>query len=419
MLSLKLDQLFTPQTLEAFRSNWGQTPQEADRVALRIASVFEEQIGSKGASDSRRRRERWLATAIGALVGPEPDFDAWVEALSKGSFDVRPGVTYARSPKSGSPSRFIRRQRERIDKLLNADLSDGERSVLYQLHLDAMRQILVGHIILEMKRAVCAQSAAGLAWPLTLACRDHLADEVKSTLWHFGGNDDLRKSMAAAVEAAIQTWLAENGKNDRQRFTKGNYASGLKPMGFNYHQTLSALDHGSKPLERYRKALWKAMQLDSQPPNVSGFPAPEILAEADAGHVRLETERAVPRYRFFTEANDSEDVFQYSPEDIQRLRSILPALAGPINEPVIEFAAERAIRRAELRKIAPLSQPDGALQEEIADWVNGENPPPRQLRLEHAAYLEEEVCRKFPPGAGVWSNPWSLLRFGHPFAIPT
>lgn len=418
LLSLKLDQLFTPESLDAFRSSWGRTPQDADRIALRIAKVFEEKSGTKGDSDSQRRRERWLAAVITALVGPEPDFDAWAEALSIGSFDVRPGVTYARSKVSGSPSRFLLRQREKIQKLVNADLPETEKIMLQQMHLDAMRQILVSHIILEMKRAVCAQAAAGLAWPLTVACRDGLSDDAKSYLWHFGGDESFRKSLADALEAAILAWVVDIYADAPPKLAKGLYASNLKPRGQNFHKSLGALDQHSSGVERYREALWKALALDGQPPPDTAFQAPEVLAEADAKHFQQVNALNSPRYRFFTEGNGGEEVFEYSSEEIQRLKTILPALNGPTNEALIKFAADRAMRRAELRHIAPLSQPDSLLQEEIADWVNSENAPPRHLRLEHATYLEEEVCRKYPHDTVVWGGSWARLDFAHPFSVP-
>jgi len=202
MLQLRLEELFTPELLKAFQQRWNISPDAADRIALRTVKLFEVQDKETDKSASRRRKDAWLKLLINALVGPEPDFLAWIEALARGNYEIRAGNFYSRVPGKGQPAAFLQRQRQHIESLVAKEkLSPAEREERRIAYLDALRQVLISVLMRELKAACTGKAAVGPAWPLVKAT-ERLTVEELGLLRYYGGENGFDQHLAASLADA-------------------------------------------------------------------------------------------------------------------------------------------------------------------------------------------------------------------------
>lgn len=418
MLQLRLEELFTPPLLKAFRERWGISPADADLLALRTVEMFELQDKETDKSASRRRKDSWLKLMINALVGPEPDFLAWTEALATGNYDIREGNFYSRAPGKGQPAAFLQRQRKHIESLVAKEkFNPAEREERRIAYLDALRQVLVAVLLRELKAACTGKAAVGPAWPLVKAT-DRLRLEELGLLRYYGGEDGFDQHLAASLKEALVAWTDQRHGGSAPSLTKNYYEKGLPP-GVTKPDALKHLDRDNVAIERYRAKLSQALELDPALPVQAKTGANlEEIVEGDAATVRaaLTVQEAGP-YRFFTEANGGDERFEYDEDSRAGFQAILSILTGAGSEEQRAEAAKRARRRAELRKTRPGRMLDHELQEEIDAYAVQQLPPPKGLTPENALYFEEEVCRVFGPEE-TWDRRWHNTGLSYPFWMP-
>lgn len=419
MLQLRLDELFTPELLKAFRERWGVSPDAADRVALRIVKMFELQEPGTDKIVSRRRKDAWLKLIINALIGPEPDFEAWIEALAKGNFEIRPNALYGRAEKGkGQPAMVLQRQRQLIEGLTAKEkLSPAEREERHLVYTDALRQILVSVLLRELKEACSVKAAVGPAWPMVKAV-DHLTEQELSQLRYFGADPAFQRHLAKTFREALVAWIENCHGGQAPTIPNVYFEKGLPP-GTTKQDALKHLDRDIVAIEGYRARLSQALELDPALPirAMTGANLEEIVEE-DGATIRsaLTLVDAGP-YRFFTEANGGDERFEYNEKSRASLNASLPLLTCAGSHQQHEAARQRALRRASLRQTRPGRMLDHHLQEEIAAYAAEGLPPPKDLTPEHAIFFEEEVCRVYHERFHD-DERWEQLGFVFPVAFP-
>ena len=409
---LNLEGLFTPRLLEAFHRAWGPGQAEAERMLRKVLSIFEEHLDETDGTAQARRRA-FLGTLAVALVGQEPDFNAWLEAFAVGSFDLPDDLMYARARGKGSPSRFLRRQRERIEGMIDQSASPEEQDLQRRAYMDAIRLILASLVVREAGRGVAAKAAIGTGWPIMIAS-ERLNARNKKLLNHFGKDDEFLSFLAVRVEQALQAWIDEHLGGRPPILGRSKSYEYTLPPGVSVHDALTYLDREDLAIDRYRAALWHELGLEDPPAPVTGACRSSSEAAAvDANELRhvlagargWETEGSrltqggsKPQHRgwlHFTEAREENNPFDYTPEAVSRLARFLRILREEKPpEELVTYARYRADLRRSLRKDSPGLLMDEAVQHEIERWVDFGNPPPAMLRPEHAGYYEEEVCRR-------------------------
>lgn len=405
MSELKLEELFTPRLLEAFRRSWGHEPANARRVLEEVLGIFEE--GKGMGLRTHARRQAFLRTLSTALVGEEPHFHAWLEAFAVGNFDLPDEVMYGRAPDKGSPSRFLERQRKKIEELIDPAASPQEQELQRRAYMDAIRLMLSSLLARELGRGIAAKAAIGTGWPIMVAA-DRLKAREKKLLHHFGGDNEFLDYLAARIAEALQGWIDEHlGGRPPVLGRSRAYVYSLPP-GMDVHDALTYLDRGDIAIDHYRASLWAELKAGEPPAAITGTGrTASAVATVDAETIRhlinkVEGHKSNSRrlgpggeWAYFREARPEENPFEYTADAVENLRLNLPILReeAPAQE-LLGYARFRADRRRVLRKDAPGSQTDEAVQAEIAEWVDRGHPPPAGLRAEHAGYHEEEVCRR-------------------------
>jgi hypothetical protein len=272
-----------------------------------------------------------------------------------------------------------------------------------------------------MRASVTAKLAIGVGWPLMVAVHDHLDGEAQRLLHHLGDDTHFLQHIAAAVTGGITSWVStRHGGVAPAIGRSANYRYRLPP-GMNVHGALSYLDREDLAVDRYRAALWTAVGgQDVLHPLTGSGRAPASMAADDAlrlqdaiagqhGAIAGPVDESTERWFRFTEANEENGPFVYSPEDIDRLRAMLPILSNEQDDVTLaKYAAGRASRRER----ADSSVADSDLQREIREWVRRGNPPPAKLRPECAGYFEEEVCLRYAKRYWNVDDNWPQLGFG-------
>ena len=201
MLKLSLDELFGPDIVAAFQAQWTS---EHDAAAAQAAAAVRAIVKPQGA------REEFLSRLIRALVGPEPDGLAWMEALAKGSFNLRDNVTYAIGRVGESPAKFIDRQRQRIHELSEHPKAKGRRADYENAYNDALRLVVATSLLTQLRTGVAAKAAIGAGWPLMAAVKTHLSEDEKRALFWFGNNAELQANLANSARTTLAAFRAAN-----------------------------------------------------------------------------------------------------------------------------------------------------------------------------------------------------------------
>jgi hypothetical protein len=385
MMKLGLDELFSPGLLKAFRERWGASPYIADAEAQEIVRQL----------TNPSEKEALAVKIVLCLVGDEPDFYAWMEALAGGTFELRPNVKYAQPGKMHiQPARFFADQRKIIDRLAHKHLKPEEMHDWRHAYEDALRLIVASQLLKEMRIGVAAKAALGLAWPLMLAADQKKISSKNRKLLHlYGSEPEFIDRLSDAIKGAIGSWTDthHDGVGPSTRHYLSDYLSRL-PGEPTFEEVTTTLDPGSKGVREYREALFRCLGIEPlQEENRIGAFDNESVAMQDAKVLREQIGSLPSPLTSFTAYLDSVDTIIYSTEDVERLGELLPILRGT-SGPYSRAACNRSMVRDHLRRNSPASVSDLAVQQEIADWVRKGLPPPPDLKVENSAYFEEDFC---------------------------
>jgi len=153
---------------------------------------------------------------------------------------------------------------------------------------------------------------------------------------------------------------------------------------------------------RYREELLKGLKLEVED-HEHGIDVAST-ADEDLGAIRIrhvERDWTTPFSYYVGENGIRRNELKWSLEEEDRLRRLLPLLAEPSPTSLLAASAFRALAREEKRGLPRDDKPGSSarIEREIAEWVGGGYPPPGNMRIEHAAFFEEEACRAYLMGA--------------------
>ena len=201
MLKLSLDELFGPDIVAAFQAQWSSEPDAASAQAEAAVRAI---VKPQGA------REEFISRLVRALVGPEPDGLAWMEALTKGSFELRDNVTYSIGRVGESPAKFIDRQRKRILELADHQKARDRRTDYENAYNDALRLVVASSLLTQLRTSVAAKAAIGAGWPLMAGVKEHLTEGEKRALFWFGNDEKLQTDLANSARTTLAAFVAAN-----------------------------------------------------------------------------------------------------------------------------------------------------------------------------------------------------------------
>ena len=378
MLKLSLDDLFGPEVVAAFQTQWTSDP---------AAAAVQAEWAVRLIIAPQDERERFVAKFVLALVGPEPDGLAWMEALAKGSFNLRDNVTYAIGRVGESPSKFVKRQRERISELADHPKAWGRVEEYRNAYHDALRLVVASTLLMEMRKGVAAKAAIGAGWPLMAGVKTHCTANEKRALFWFGNDAELQRRLAKAAKEVLTAFQAERPMEVVPRRADPD---GSLPPGADINEFFRRKSDSSTTI-RLSQQSRRTMQI--QRPNYI------TLAEA-------------------------------APQDDQarayfRAKMLL-GLTETASGAYALTMAVRSQRRRDLREHwldgSSAEMPaDYHVETAIWDHVQGGGFMPADIPVEHVHYLEEDACHAFHTMGKEWFgfDSWRQAGFFRFDPVPT
>lgn len=190
MLTLRLDELVTPELVEAFQQLWTAGP---------AASLAQANDAMRILTTPGNEAERFVASIVLALVGPEPDAFAWLEAMGRGRFELGDAVTVTIARVKQSPAQAITRQRQRIAALAAHTAPVVERAAVENAYKDALRLLVAASLLTRMREAVATKAALGSGWAPMVAVADYCTTEEKRILFWLGDDGNFQKALGTAI----------------------------------------------------------------------------------------------------------------------------------------------------------------------------------------------------------------------------
>lgn len=378
MLKLSLDDLFGADIVSAFQKQWASDPDAAAAQAERaIRSIIA----------PRDEREQFVAKFVLALVGPEPDGFAWMEALAKGDFKLRDNVTYAIGRVGESPSQFVKRQRDRIRELSGHPKAKGHEEEYRNAYNDALRLVVASTLLMEMRKGVAAKAAIGAGWPLMAGVKKHLTVGEMRALYWYGNDAELQLRMAEAARNVLAAFQAERPTEEvpRRADPDRSLPPGADINAFFRSESASSTDVSPGEQDRRR------MMID----------VPDYIVQAEA-----------------SPASDQARAYL-------RAKSLLGLTEAASGAYALTMAL-RSQRRWDLRKRwidGSIAGPpaDYHIQSAIWEHVQGGGFMPNNIPIEHVHYLEEDACHAFHDLGKEWLGIeiWQQAGFFQFDPVPT
>lgn len=398
MLEMRLEELFTPSLLKAFREQWSADPDLAEEDARDIVRILTNPAG----------REAEVAKLVLALVGRKPNFYAWAESFATGSYELRPNVQYAFHGRRGmQPARFFDDQQKRIDRLAHEDLSPAEAAEWRNAYEDAMRLIIATQVLKEMRVGVAAKAALWLAWPLMVAVHDkRFGLTQQKLLAYFAYDPAFIDFCRERLGEILEDWI-EVGCDGVTPSTRHMTQAGL------FHRPSEAeMREVLRPAETYRSNLLDGIGLAAFVKDCGRSNDIDPKEQAYEDSKRLNAIFSVGGYlpcEEFTAFNRELHSFDYSYEDIEKIRDLLPVLATEnADSPHFRAAARRGDARSKLLESCCAAP---TLVGQIHHWVSQFRFPPPDLCALHAPIFEDAMCSLLCRGSGEFDLEWLELGF--------
>lgn len=369
MLEAGIASLITPELEEAFRTSWSASKEDAEAEARQIVTTLAEFDSTKETLPEKQIQvDALVARIVLGLVGEKPDLHSWLEAIAKGSFELRPPQDYAHSAQLKSRARLLSRQQGNLDKiepLRRAWAAEADASQ------DAVRLIAASALLKEMRKNVAAKAALGPAWPLMVAVNENCSAEEKRTLHRFGNDPSLISAIAAGARLGIQRFARSRLPAQEPATSRAADWRRSLPPGADARTYFSNQDATSAE---------RATSLEAVEKKILEGPKPSFLVEME-----------VP--------------IEKRPSQTMILNLLL---AEPAEESHTFSRAVRALAREQERENlvkdgSPLvAAEDFRLQVWLRDWAQKGGDLPARLPARLYSYLEEEVCLAFETLGDDW-----------------
>lgn len=335
-----------------------------------------------------------LPLITNALVGPDPDGEAWLAAIAEGSFDLSISKRYGKVSEAGPPGTYLPRLVQRWDAERTKHNTSPNQLRRYRTGLS----ILIASVLLrELKNATNARAALGASWPVMRAISHRQYAELRRDLAQFGADGPFMSHLAEAVASAVQDWKRVHAP--QVRLTN-------KAVDRNVPPGVDVADHFARQASAYQRredtlvAFGRAM-LGSEPP--ADDAARRAMVRLDAVPAYADVQRLVRQDVSLVTGYLDEPFPDRSSlaQHHKRLQQLMPICAGPSTVRQIIGRATLVVRFSNQTFDADTIEMTGSM---IADTAAAETakrimiyaktvgPPPPGVPLDHLAWFEVSAC---------------------------
>lgn len=397
---MDLNELLTPGELAAYRRHmaggqYGDGSPEQEKAAAasinRMLELLVTKAGRNAVEALGPGRGSILSEVIVVLLGPDPDPQAWMEAIARGSFDLTGYKAYAKRPKTidgkqpaiGSPGNFLPRLLDRYQKATGH--RQPNRREIADLRT-ALGILIATSLLKEMHNVTNEGAALGSAWPLVSAVSGRQHTELRRFIAGYGDDESFRHHLAADIERSVIDWVKRHP--GKVLPTNKQVDSQAPQTDIEQHFAKAA-----KSEERRKIALiaFAKILLSGD----SGYDDPTI--DAVLGTIRDE-----PTYVWLRDMPQHLVPAHYPggelPMPTELLRQFMPVAAGPSTiDQVLGRAAMAPIgvmspRPLRLTESKMINKRLDDLARSIHSHVETKGLPPRETPIEHLAMFEASVC---------------------------
>lgn len=409
-LALDLNKLLTAKELELYGQHMTAPDARGDVIvgpgatARRMLHALVTRDGRSNPSGGVHvGRESIVPLLIDALVGPDPDPEAWLEAIAAGSFDISIGKTDGSpvvangaaqaSPSLGSPGTYLPRLLERYERARQGSTS---RKHSEAAHLrNALGILIATTLLLELKKATNARAALGSAWPLVHAVSSRPQAALRRALATFGADTKFVAHLATAIENAVAARVLRSGAKAGELSNKS--VETKVPPGVDVTAILSRQRSAGEQREKELAKFGQLILVDGNAEDEVERRALDRLSDALADW-RAISSAAMPPLGCYLD----EEAAPLSAEEAQahyrRLRFLMPVAASPSTMAQIQgyaLGAARVIasdRQVELFGIAAADCVANRMASKVSRYVWKVGPPPPAVAMEHLRWFEASVC---------------------------
>ena len=401
---MNLDDLLTSEGAEAVhrhmivRGAEGKLITAPAEVTRRMLALLANREGNGDRSEDGLHfgRATVLPLIIDALIGPDPDGEAWLAAIAEGSFDLSISKRYGKVTEVGPPGTYLPRLVQRWDTERTKHNPSPNQLRRYRTALG----ILIASVLLrELKNATNARAAIGAAWPVMRAISHRQYAELRRDLAQFGADEPFLVHLAKAVASAVQDWKHNHMP---QVILTNRAVDSSVPPGVNVaehfaRQALAELRR-EDAFVAFGPALFGTEPAADDAAKRAIERLHQILPLAD---VRRLTQQDVSAATAYLDKRASVDVDLDMSVHHERLRFLMPICAGPATSEQVIGRALGAIRFTNFD-----FEPDAIMMTgtAIADtlvartaasiliYAREVGPPPPGVPIDHLHWFEVSAC---------------------------
>lgn len=406
MLRLKgspvdLNQLLSRDELDTYRRHMEAVAEDSDStvsaeemVRKMLHLLVTEKGAGNGTGGIHLGRKTVLPLLIEALVGPDPDPTAWMEAIAAGSFDLTGYKIYGtQGAKTGSPGNFLPRLLKRYEKAAGRP---GQQSKSEAADLRTALCILIATTLLrELRNATNARAALGAAWPLIEAVSGRQHNELRKLIAHLGNEKSFLAHMAENIEKAVSTWCEENETGEillRNGDVESHVRSPERVRTHLARQRSDAARREDALVEFGRLMLSGQAGHDDE---VVARALAELSGSPAYADWRMVTCDTLPPLAAYLEAQQPEAADE---EHYRRLRHLMPVAAGPSTPEQIEAcalgAAHLVLSEHPMRVLGvdSIDRVTARVARKIFQYAWEVGPPPPAVPLAHLHWFQCSAC---------------------------
>jgi hypothetical protein len=388
---------------------------EQVRDVLRVLSTQTGTAKNVEPAEIHIGRSTVIPVLIDALVGDEVDPRAWIEALSKGSFDLTPHVNYGSLSRrssggsdKGSPGTYLPRLLAKIDELdgKGGAANDPARKVSLKT---AVRILIASVLLQELRRKVAAKAAIGPAWPIMVAVNDHTKQQTHLQIDALGSDADFQKHLASVIEEAVEAYMAALPEGERPPLRTLKQIKSSTPEGVDPQLHLKREEEKIYfAIAKYNKALQAEIKEagSAQKIVIDNEPAVE-MARLNApcwrdkvGDALDESKIVGCATRYLDDAEAAGVLAKSFPADhVALLQQMMPLAMGTELSPAIAACGSLAApyfvfddQASSVWQNEKLDRMTGAIYRRIVEYSDLVGPPPPGVPLDHLPIFLAAGC---------------------------
>jgi hypothetical protein len=396
---LDLNQLLTPNERELYRrhlevrnSGGGLAASAGDMTKRMLHLLVTENGRGNHVGGLHLGRGTVLPLLVDVLVGPEPDVDAWIEAVAGESFDLSRYAGFGKpGANQGSPGTLLPRLLQRYERA--AGRSGPVEAKKARDLRTALSMLIAATLVRELRKATTARAALGSAWPLMHAVSQRKDAELRRFLADFGGDRKFLSRLRSSIETAVDEWKLKS-KREKPQSTNEETQAHL-PAGVDvkahFKKVTDVQERRAAALVKFGKLLLlteaahaddidrRALErLAVEVPALTGCALPTTASYLDDGPAPLEGDEADAHKR---RLNYLMPIAAKSASKHQVIGRALSAVQLALDESDSAFTGLPLVDRVLL-----------AVGRAVFRYARDVGPPPPAAPIEHLGWFEASAC---------------------------